>query len=275
MEADAQRRQVRRAAPGLAPRRAVGVGDRPGARRRLVADDVGPVGGRPGHGVRPAQAVPERRMGLLRRAQHHRHVCGPVIFALEAEIAARRGVGQPLQDEIETFPVHCRGLGRIEIEERDLDRRDAAPDAEIEPPAAHPVEHADLLDQAQRRVKRQAIDRRPEAQAPCALGDRGEEHARRRRHAERRAVMLGQVIAVEAGAVVQLEQPQPVLVEVRQRAGAPVQMVENADAHDGVPVLWNAARPCHPAPRLSSAGAAGNPADIVQGRVSKGLIRNG
>ena len=168
------------------------------------------------------------------------------MVALEAEIAARRRRGQPLQDEVEPFPVHRRRLGRIEIEEGHLDRRDAAPDAEFEPPAAHPVEHADLLDQTQRRIERQAIDRRPEAQAPRALGDRGEEHARRRRHAERRAVMLSEVVGVEAGAVVQLDQPQPVLVKILRRAGAPVQMVENADAQDGSSVrLAQGALPCH------------------------------
>ena len=73
-------------------------------------------------------------------------------------------------------------------------------------PAAHLVEHAYLLDQAQRRIQGQAIDRRPEAQALRPLRNGGEEHARRRRHAERRAVMLGQVVGVESGAVIQRDQ---------------------------------------------------------------------
>ena len=49
-----------------------------------------------------------------------------------------------------------------------LERRDAAADADLEPAVAQMVEHADLLDEAQRRVERQQIDQRPEVDAAAS-----------------------------------------------------------------------------------------------------------
>ena len=109
--------------------------------------------------------------------------------------------------------------------------RDAAADAELEPAAAHLVEHADLVDQAQRMIEVDGVDQRPEAQRLGALGHGGQEHAGRGRHAERRRVMLGQVIGVEARALVELDQPQP-LVELPAEIGAgAVHVVEDAELH--------------------------------------------
>ena len=48
---------------------------------------------------------------------------------------------------------------------------------------------------------------------------------------ERRAVMLGDVIGVEAGAVIGLDELQPRLVEIAQRLAAAVDMVEDAEFH--------------------------------------------
>ena len=44
-------------------------------------------------------------------------------------------------------------------------------------------------------------------------------------------MVLGDVIGVIAGRVVRLDQPQPRLVLLAKRAGAAVEMVENAEFH--------------------------------------------
>ena len=98
----------------------------------------------------------------------------------------------------------------------DLDRRDALADAEQEPAAAHLVEHADFFGQPQRMIERQRVDQRAEMQPLGALRDRRKD-ARRRGHPERREMVLGAMIAVEAGTVVGLDQLEAVLVEIRQR----------------------------------------------------------
>jgi hypothetical protein len=100
---------------------------------------------------------------------------------------------------------------RIDAVVADLVGRDAAADAELQPAAAHLIEHADLVDQPQRVVKVDRVDQRPEAQRLGALSHGGEEYAGRRRHAERRRMVLGDVIGVEACALVELDQPQAVV----------------------------------------------------------------
>ena len=121
--------------------------------------------------------------------------------------------------------------GGIDAVVADLVGRDAAADAELEPAAAHLVEHADLVDQAQRMIEVHGVDQRPEAQRLGALRHGGQEDAGRGRHAERRRVMLGQVIGVEARALVELDQAQP-LVELPAEIGAgAVHVVEDAELH--------------------------------------------
>ena len=80
------------------------------------------------------------------------------------------------------------------------------PTPSIEAAAAHLIEHAHFLDQPQRMIERQKINQRAEAQAAGALRGGGEEQAGRCRGTERRRMMLGEVIAVEPGAVVGLDQ---------------------------------------------------------------------
>ncbi len=96
---------------------------------------------------------------------------------------------------------------------------------------AHLVEHADLVDQPQRVVERQQVDHRPEAKPLGALRNGGQEQAGRRRIAERRVVVLGEVIAVEAGAVVCLDQSEPLLEMAGERQAAVVEVVEDPEAH--------------------------------------------
>src|SRR3569623_2406385 len=78
-------------------------------------------------------------------------------------------------------------------------------------------------------MRRQHIDQRTEAQALGALGDRGEEDARRRRAVERRGVMLAHVVGAKPARVVELDQPQPRLILLRERIGAVIVLVEDAE----------------------------------------------
>jgi hypothetical protein len=89
-------------------------------------------------------------------------------------------------------------LGHVQTMEAEFDRRDAAPDSELEAAARERVEHRHFLDQSQRVVDRQQVDQRPESQPRGPLAQRGEQDSGRRREAERRAVVLGDVVAVEA-----------------------------------------------------------------------------
>src|SRR6202042_3338889 len=102
------------------------------------------------------------------------------------------------------FVKHRPGLRKVERVVRGLEWRPAAADAELEPSAAQLIEHADFFDQPQRMIERQQINQRAEAQFCGALRQRGEENSRRRRATDRRAVMLGEVIAVKTGTIISL-----------------------------------------------------------------------
>ncbi len=102
----------------------------------------------------------------------------------------------------------------------------------FEPPAAQLIEHADFLDQAQRMIERQQINQRAEAQLFGALRQPGEENSGRSRAADRRAVMLGEVIAVKAGTVVSLGEPQAAGKQLAVRNARIVHVVEDAEFHE-------------------------------------------
>jgi hypothetical protein len=93
------------------------------------------------------------------------------------------------------------------------------------------IEHADFLDQPQRRVERQQVDERPEPHASGRAGDRAEVDAGHRHHVERRAVMLGDMQAIDAGFVGGGSEGEPLVEERRERAVCPLDMVEQADLH--------------------------------------------
>ena len=65
--ADAHQRQSCGALPERRPFGAIAIGERAHAGAADVADDVDAVLHRPGHRIRPADAVPQRRMRLLER----------------------------------------------------------------------------------------------------------------------------------------------------------------------------------------------------------------
>jgi len=103
-------------------------------------------------------------------------------------------------------------------------------------PAAQLVEHADFFDQPQRMIERQQINQRAEAQLFGALRQRGEENSRRSRAADRRAVMLGEMIGVEARAVVSLGKPQAAGKQLAMRNARIVHVVEDAEFHGRLPL---------------------------------------
>jgi len=77
-----------------------------------------------------------------------------------------------------------------------------ATDPDLDPPLAQMIQHADFLGEPQRVVRRQHIDQRTETQALGPLRNRGEEYAWRRRHIERRRMMLTHVVGAEPGVIV-------------------------------------------------------------------------
>src|SRR5262249_39841419 len=116
-----------------------------------------------------------------------------------------------------------------------LERRHAAPDAELEAPAAHLIEHADFLDQAQRMIERQEVDEGAEAQRLGALRHGREEQPGRGGAAERRRMMLGEVRAVDAAVVIGFDQLEPIGIELPEWPARIVHVVEHAEFHESIP----------------------------------------
>ncbi len=87
-------------------------------------------------------------------------------------------------------------------------------------------------------VERQAVDHRPEAKILRTLCNSRQEDAGRCCHAEWREVMFGDVIAVEAGAIIGLDDLQSVFVKLAQRQVAAIDMVENSNLQHGRFLKW-------------------------------------
>src|SRR5882724_1175345 len=86
-------------------------------------------------------------------------------------------------------------------------------------------------------MDRQRIDECAEPQTLRALPDCRQEHTGRRRHAQRREVVLRDVISVKAETIKSLDNFQPLLVILAQRQVIAVEMVENTEfqIHSGTP----------------------------------------
>src|SRR6195256_810555 len=80
-------------------------------------------------------------------------------------------------------------------------------------------------------MQRHRPDQRPEPKVPGALCNGAQEYARRRRHAERRRVMLGEMVGVESRAIVGFRNLEAILVIIRERAAVTVEMIENPEFH--------------------------------------------
>jgi hypothetical protein len=166
-------------------------------------------------------------MRALHGPQNHRHVAKLVVLAFEGELVR----GEALEDELEGLVIDVAGGCKIEAVGAGLERRHAAPDPELEAPAAHLIEHADFLDQAQRMVERQQIDQGPETQRACALRHRREEQAGRGGTAERRRMVLGYVIAVDTAAIIGFDELKPIGIKLPERHAGVVHMVEHTEFH--------------------------------------------
>ncbi len=125
-------------------------------------------------------------------------------------------------------------LARIRVRDlviAELERRDAAADADLEPAVAEVVEDADLLGQPQRRIERQQIDERPEPHALGRARDRAEIDARHRHEIERRRVMLGDVQAIDAGLVGGGGEFQALVERGGDRTVRALDVIEDSDFH--------------------------------------------
>ncbi len=140
-----------------------------------------------------------------------------MVEIVELPVIGQLVLGQPDADRIEGFAELRRAGGEIDAVKPDLDRRDATPDPIHKAPAAHLVEHADLVDQPQRMIERQQIDHRPKAQLPGPLRHGGQET--RLATAHNRAACCGARPdgSVEPGAIICLDQLQPILEMPVQR----------------------------------------------------------
>ena len=112
-----------------------------------------------------------------------------------------------------------------------LERRHAAADADFEPAVAQVIEHADFLDQPQRRIERKQVDQRPEPHPLGRARHRAEIDARHRHHVERGGVVLGHVQAIDAGFVGRLGEGETLVEERRHRAIRCFDVIEQSDFH--------------------------------------------
>ena len=139
--------------------------------------------------------------------------------------------GQALEEDREALVEALAPALPVDVEEADLDRRDAGAHTELQAAAAEVIEHADLVDEPQWVIERQAVDERPQTQRRGALRRGGEEDARRGGVAERRAVVLGEVVGVEPGVLVALDEREALLELLADRQPALVDLVEDPELH--------------------------------------------
>src|SRR5262245_40638350 len=211
----------------LRPDRAITLHGETGLLRRVKAHDVEIAARRALGAVRHVHAVPDRRMRLLQWRDLHGYVVEGKSLALEVENLLR----QAFEHELDGLAVDLLRLVRIGAVVLDLDRHGAAAEADLEPTAAQVIEHADFFEQPQRMVQRHRPYQWAESQPARALRDGGQEHAGRGRHAERRRMVLSEMIGVESRAIVGLCNLEAVLVIVRKRAAVAIEMIEDPEFH--------------------------------------------
>ena len=146
------------------------------------------------------------------------------------------------QHDLASLGVALLQFEMADAEVGQFERRRAAPESEFQPAAAHLVEHADFFDQPQRLVQRQHVHHRAKPQPRCALCDSRQHDARRRRKPERRRVVLGEMISVEAARIVGLDDAKSVGIELAERESAAIKMVEDAEFDPHLACLPDIAR---------------------------------
>ena len=102
--------------------------------------------------------------------------------------------------------VVAAGLVEIHSESLEFHGRNAASDANVETSGTEMIEHAELFKQPQRVIERKEIKQSPEPDSSGLPRGCSEKNAGRRRHRERRRVMLREVIAIETGSFRRLQQ---------------------------------------------------------------------
>src|SRR6267378_149283 len=223
------RRDVRvvaaRIVPVLLPDVAVALEERlaigePSEERRVIAVLRGEL-----DGIAVAAGEPEGRIRLL-----HGLVVKLHVLALVVEDIAAAGS----KENVERLAVAgARLLDALHSINQGFDGRNAATHAELEPAARELVEHADFVVEAVRVVPGQAEGERAEAQAFRALDHRREQHARRRVDRERRALVLGDEVGMEAGLVRRGGELQLVLVDLAGRQVRGLDPVEDSALQAG------------------------------------------
>src|ERR1700674_1068377 len=93
------------------------------------------------------------------------------------------------------------------------------------------IQHAELFQEAHRMIERQEVEERAEPYTARLARGGGEIDARRRRHRERRRMVLGEMIAGEAGLLRRLQEDQALLIGFLQRLAPVVDIIEYAEFH--------------------------------------------
>ena len=179
----------------------------------------------PRHRFQVVAGVPERGIGLLEGLYPQLDVLVVVVLAVVIEKAGGEAVGEQVHLLVEHFPADVQ----VNVELLGLHRRDAPAYAQVKAAVAEVIQHTDFVVQADGIVEGQQEHQRPQPQPGGALRRRSQEHRRRRRYAERRYVVLRQVVAVKPGAVGVFQHLQPVLEDVMGRRLVPLNPVEKPE----------------------------------------------
>ena len=170
-------------------------------------------------------------MRALHRLEQHRHRVELVVGAREGEFLAR----QPLHHDLKGLVIHLAGFAEIDGVGCASRGTTPRPTPSCRRPPLMLIEHADFFDQPDRMIERQQIDHRSEPQGFGALRDRRQIDAGRRGHAERRRMVLRDVVAVDAGAFIGLRQAQAIFVKFCERNARVIHVVEHAEFHRFLP----------------------------------------
>ena len=196
--------------------------------RGVVGEDVAGIEAvlrHPRHRFQVVAGVPERRIGLLEGLDPQLDVLVVVVLAVMIESARGEACGEQVHLLVEHIPAYFQ----VNVELLGLHRRDPPPHSQVQASVAEVVQHTDFVVQADGVVEGQQEHQRSQPQPGGALRRRGQEHRRRRRHAEGRDVMLRQVVAVKPGAVGVFQHFQPVLEDVVGRRLVPLNPVEKPE----------------------------------------------
>ena len=228
---DPHQRQLIRRISRHDPFGAVAVGNLAYALQWPATDDIDPVLRRPSRALRHRDRVPQRRVWKLRRLHIDRHVLELIVLAAKIHL----GLRQRLHDDGIGLDIHRLRLVRIDAEIVQFMRRRAAADADLDPALAQMIQHADFFGKPQRMMRRQHVDQRAEPQAFGTLRHRRQKHAGRWRQIERRRMVLAHVVGAEPGAIVELDQLQPIFILFGERIRPMVVLIEDPELHGTTP----------------------------------------